>query len=141
MYESYVSDEDMLFIRHYGAFKGAETLAAILSTFASNPPKSQIKAALFDFRDATSADLSDTDRAYGSFFTDQLFSYGQSMNLDNIVSVYDPENVELLATMSERNKRLSARFMNIDTMQRVYSLPEALKILGLPADYCIKYPD
>ncbi|MFT7472505.1 MAG: hypothetical protein ACI8XU_002403 [Kiritimatiellia bacterium] len=141
MYESYISDEEIIFVRHYGTFRGAESLAAILSTFESNPPKSQIKGAFFDLRDVTSADLSDTDRAYGSFFTDKLSSYGQSMNLDNIVSIYDPENVELFATMSERNKRLSGRFMDIDNMQRVYSLPEALKILGLPADYCIKYPD
>jgi hypothetical protein len=57
-----------------------------------------------------------------------------------IVSVYDPENVALFDIVTDRNQRLSLPVNDSLNFRRIYSHPEALEILGLPAGYCIEYP-
>jgi hypothetical protein len=139
MYQSYI-DDDIMFIRHYGKFEGAESLAATLSTLESNAPNGQLKGVLFDFRDVTYATLDNSDRAYGEFLASELKHYGQDISLVRIVSVYDPENTALFDMVTDRNQRLSLQRTDLQNFRRIYSHPEALEILGLPADYCIEYP-
>ena len=139
MYQSYIGD-DIMFIRHYEKFEGAESFSAVLSTLASNAPNGQLKGVLFDFRDVTYATLNNSDRAYGEIFVRKLEHYGQDISLIRIVSVYDPENAALFDMVTDRNQRLSIKMIDLQNFQRVFSHPAALEILGLPADYCIEYP-
>ncbi|MFT5335958.1 MAG: hypothetical protein ACI9GB_003882 [Halioglobus sp.] len=139
MYQSCIAN-DIMFIRHYGTFKGAESLVALISTLESNAPNDQLKGVLFDFRDVTYATLANSDRAYGEIFASELERYGQDISLPLIVSVYDPENVALFDIVTDRNQRLSLPVNGSLNFRRIYSHPEALEILGLPAGYCIEYP-
>ena len=102
MYQSYIAD-DIMFIRHYDKFEGAESFSAVLSTLASNAPNGQLKGVLFDFRDVTYATLDNSDRAYGEIFVRKLKHYGQDMSLIRIVSVYDSENAALFDMVTDRN--------------------------------------
>ena len=51
MYQSYISDDNILFVRHYGTFVGAETLTAILHALESHVPNARLKGLYVDFRD------------------------------------------------------------------------------------------
>ena len=57
-----------------------------------------------------------------------------------IVRIYNPENVAVNKMLLERDVRVAAPFFDLDAIINVESLPEALKVLGLPADYRVEYP-
>ena len=140
MYQSYISDEDILFVRHYGCYDGAEACAAVLSTLAANPNAARLKAVCFDLIDVTSVTLEDTDRAYASFFLQKLASYNQGVSGMLFVRVLDPVNVVINELIDERDQRLNRHLFNLENVANVHSVPDALKALGLPTDYRIEYP-
>ena len=140
MYAAYISDEDILFTRHYGKYEGAEACAAVLSTLAANPNAARLKAVCLNLSAVTSVTLESTDRAYASFFLQKLESYNQGVSGTLIVRVHDPVNVVLNEPIAGRDQRLNRHIFDLETIAKVYSMPEALKILGLPADYQVEYP-
>ena len=140
MYAAYISDEDILFTRHYGKYEGAEACAAVLSTLATNPNAARFKALCIDLSAVTSVTLEDTDRAYASFFRQKLASYNQGLSGTLFVRVFDPVNVALNELIDERDRRLNRHLFNLETVAKVHSVPDALKVLGLPADYRFEYP-
>ena len=140
MYAAYISDEDILFTRHYGKYEGAEGFVAILSVLAENPNAARLKAVCIDLSAVTSVTLENTDRAYASFFLQKLESYNQGVSGTLIVRVHDPVNVVLNEPIAGRDQRLNRHIFDLETIAKVYSMPEALKILGLPADYRVEYP-
>jgi hypothetical protein len=139
MYQAYISNDSIMFIRHYGTYEGAESATAILSTLELNPIATQVKGVFFDVREVTDVSLEDTDRAQKAFLLRKLASYGQKVSLASLVAVVNPENVVANKTLAERNRRVKGAIFDFETIKGVYSVPEALKILGLPADYCIEY--
>jgi hypothetical protein len=140
MYQSYISDESILFVRHYGSYEGAEGFTAILSTLESYPNAAQLKGVCLDASAVTAVTLHDTDRAYGTHFLSKLVSYGQDINSACIVRVINPDNVAVNEMIVERNQRLTSHLINLETIYLVYNLSAALTELGLPVDYCIDYP-
>jgi hypothetical protein len=140
MYQSYISDESILFVRHYGTYEGAEGFTAVLSTLKSYPNVTQLKAVCSDFSAVTAVTLHDTDRAYGTYLIGELTSYGQDVNSVFFVRVINPDNVAVNEMIAERNRRLTSHLIDLEAICQVYNLPDALKELGLPVDYCIEYP-
>jgi hypothetical protein len=140
MYQSYISDDLLAFIRLYGIVEGAEAYEALLSTIKSHPPTAQLKGVCFDLRAATHVTLVDSDRAKGSFLTSVLASYGQDINSLCLVDILNPENVSVNKIILKRIERVATPILGPKAIQVVYSVPEALKALGLPVDYCIEYP-
>jgi hypothetical protein len=140
MHQSYISDDLLVFIRLYGILEGAEGFKALLSTLESNPTATQLKGVCFDARAATHQTLDDTDRANGSFLASILASYGQDINSLCLVGIFNPENVSVNKIILERNERFVTPLVGPKAFQVVYSVPDALKALGLPVDYCIEYP-
>jgi hypothetical protein len=141
MYQIYVSDEDVCFSRHCGNFTGAEGFKAILSFLEANPSVAQIKAVCFDLREVTSVTLGGTDRSNASFFKRKYMEFGQQIESTSVVRLYNPENVAINEILYERESRIRSPFEYLKLkIDRVYSVPDALKALGLPADYFIEYP-
>ena len=140
MYAAYISDEDILFTRHYGKYEGAEACAAVLSTLAENPNAARLKAVCLNLSAVTSVTLESTDRAYASFFLQKLASYNQGISGMLFVRVFDPVNVAINELIDERDQRLNRHLFNLENVANVHSVPEALEVLGLPADYRIEYP-
>ena len=140
MYQSYISDEDILFTRHYGKYEGAEGFVAILSVLAENPNAARLKAVCLNLSAVTSVTLESTDRAYASFFLQKLASYNQGVSGMLFVRVFDPVNVVINELIDERDQRLNRHLFNLENVANVHSVPDALKALGLPADYRIEYP-
>ena len=54
--------------------------------------------------------------------------------------VYEEENVAINKVLRERDERTAGSFLDLDSIVEVYNVPDALKALGLPADYRVKYP-
>jgi len=140
MYAAYISDEDILFTRHYGKYEGAEACAAVLSTLAANPNAARLKAVCIDLSAVTSVTLENTDRAYGSFFLRELERFNQDIKSTRVVRVMGPLNYAVNEMIAERNQRITSHLVNLETLVTVYSVPEGLKALGLPIDYRIEYP-
>jgi hypothetical protein len=140
MYQSYISDEGILFIRHYGTYEGAEGFIAILNTLESNPTAAQLKGVCLDQSAVTAVTLHDSDSAYGHFLLSEIMSYDQEINPVCIVRIINPENVAVNEGIAERNKRLTSHLIDLENIYLVSSVPEALKMLGLPVDYGIEYP-
>ena len=140
MYAAYISDEDILFTRHYGKYEGAEACAAVLSTLAANPNAARLKAVCIDLSAVTSVTLENNDRAYGSFFLRELERFNQDIKSTRVVRVMGPLNYAVNEMIAERNQRITSHLVNLETLVTVYSVPEGLKALGLPIDYCIEYP-
>lgn len=140
MYAAYISDEDILFTRHYGKYEGAEAFVAILSVLAENPNAARLKAVCIDLSAVTSVTLENTDRAYGSFFLRELERFNQDIKSIRVVRVMGPLNYAVNEMIAERNQRITSHLVNLETWVAVYSVPEGLKALGLPIDYRIEYP-
>jgi hypothetical protein len=140
MVQSYISDDLIAFIRLYGILEGAAGFMALLSTLESNPPVVQLKGVCFDARAATHVTLHDSDRANGSFLASILARYGQDINSLCLVAIFNPENVSVNKVILERIERLATPILGPKAIQVVYSVPDALKALCLPVDYCIEYP-
>jgi hypothetical protein len=140
MYAAYISDEDILFTRHYGKYEGAEACAAVLSTLAANLNAARLKAVCIDLSAVTSVTLENTDRAYGSFFLRELERFNQDIKSTRVVRVMGPLNYAVNEMIAERNQRITSHLVNLETLVTVYSVPEGLKALGLPIDYRIEYP-
>ncbi len=47
IYQASINEDDIIFIRHYGKFKGAESFNALLATLAPDPGSAQLKAVGF----------------------------------------------------------------------------------------------
>ncbi len=139
MYQSYISDDGVMFIRHYGAYEGAETFTAALSTLESAPGVGQLKGICVDVRELTHATLDDSDRARGLFLLRKLESYNQDISLISKVAIINPEAVDVNNTLVERNQRVKAAIFGFVMFEMVFSEPDALGILGLPVDYRIEF--
>lgn len=139
MYQSYISDDGVMFIRHYGAYEGAETFTAALSTLESAPGVGQLKGICVDVRELTHATLDDSDRARGLFLLCKLESYNQDISLISKVAIINPEAVDVNNTLVERNQRVKAAIFGFVMFEMVFSEPDALGILGLPVDYRIEF--
>jgi hypothetical protein len=140
MYQGYFTDEDILFVRHYGNFEGSEGLEAIASILEANPPAAQVVAVCIDYRPVTAATLFDTDRANVNLFARHFESYGQRLGSFLLVRIYEEENVAINKVLRERDERTAGFFLDKNSIVEVYNLPDALKALGLPADYRVEYP-
>ena len=140
MYQACVSDEGILFIRHFDNFVGAEVFSAALNTLKNYPNAAALKAVCIDLTDVTSVTLDDTDRALSAFMLRKIQSYGLDVDSLSIVRVYKAENLTVNKTMQERDARIAESIFDLDAIVHVHSLPEALKVLGLPADYQVEYP-
>lgn len=140
MYQSYISDDNILFVRHYGTFVGAETLTAILHALGSHVPNARLKGLYVDLRDVNDVSLEDTDGAFGDYFRRRLASYGQDFRSMCIVRVIEAESMEVNEAFSERTRRLQRGFPNVKNLQNVNSVADAKKALGLSVDYSIEYP-
>ena len=140
MYQAYVSDEGILFIRHFDNYMGAEVFTACIKTLENKTPATSLKAVCIDLTDVTSVTLDDTDRALGAFMLRKIQSYGLDVDSLSIVRVYKAENLTVNKTMQERDARVAESIIDVDAIVHVHSLPEALKVLGLPADYQVEYP-
>jgi len=139
LYQSYISDDGVMFIRHYGAYEGAETFTAALSTLESAPGVGQLKGICVDVRELTHATLDDSDRARGLFLLRKLESYNQDISLISKVAIINPEAVDVNNTLVERNQRVKAAIFGFVMFEMVFSEPDALGILGLPVDYRIEF--
>ena len=139
MYQSYISDDGVMFIRHHGAYEGAETFTAALSTLESAPGVGQLKGICVDVRESTHATLDDSDRAIGLFFLRKLESYSQDFSLISKVAIINPEAVDVNNTLVERNRRVKAAIFGFALFQTVSSEPDAFDILGLPVGYRIEF--
>ena len=139
MYQSYISDDGVMFIRHHGAYEGAETFTAALSTLESAPGVGQLKGICADVRESTHATLDDSDRAIGLFRLRKLESYSQDISLISKVAIINPEAVDVNNTLVERNQRVKAAIFGFVMFEMVFSEPDALGILGLPVDYRIEF--
>ena len=140
MYQSYISGEGIVFARHYGHFEGAEGFKAFLSALEANPPVTQLQAVCVDLRDVTAATLEDSDRANVTFFKRQFARYGQQLDSMLLVRVKNAKSVAINKIFLERDARTAGPFLDLGAAVTVYSAPEALEVLGLPADYRIEYP-
>ena len=140
IYQAYINEDDIMFIRHYGKFEGAESFNALLATLASNPGAAQLKAVCFDYRAVTEATLEDSDRANDYYLLKKLTSYGQNVYNFNLVRVIDAANVVVNDILRERNRRVANASANLESFDEVFSMSDGLKALALPADYCIEYP-
>ena len=140
MYQACVSDEGILFIRHFDNFVGAEVFSAALSTLKNYPNAAALKAVCIDLTDVTSVTLDDTDRALSAFMLRKIQSYGLDVDSLLIVRVYKAENLTVNKTMQERDARVAESIFDLDAIVHVHSLSEALKVLGLPDDYQVEYP-
>jgi hypothetical protein len=140
MYQAYISDEDIIFVRHYGTYKGAEGFSAVISILESSTDTPRIKGVCLDIQAVTDVTLHDTDRANGTFLVSKLAGFDQDISSIAIVELYDPENVAINEVFVERDRLLTNLILDLKNVQKVSSLPEALKALGLPVDYCIEHP-
>jgi hypothetical protein len=140
IYQAYINEDDIMFIRHYGKFEGAESFNALLATLASNPGAAQLKAVCFDYRAVTEATLEDSDRANDYYLLKKLASYGQNVYNFKLIRVIDAENVVVNDILRERNRRVAKASANFESFDEVLSMSDGLKALALPADYCIEYP-
>ena len=140
MYQACVSDEGILFIRHFDNFVGAEVFSAALNTLKNYPNAAALKAVCIDLTDVTSVTLDDTDRALSAFMLRKIQSYGLDVDSLLIVRVYKAENLTVNKTMQERDARVAESIFDLDAIVHVHSLSEALKVLGLPDDYQVEYP-
>ena len=140
MYQACVSDEGILFIRHFDNFVGAEVFSAALNTLKNYPNAAALKAVCIDLTDVTNVTLNDTDRALGAFMLRKIQSYGLDVDSLLIVRVYKAENLTVNKTMQERDARVAESIFDLDAIVHVHSLSEALKVLGLPDDYQVEYP-
>ena len=140
MYQAYVSDEGILFIRHFDNYMGAEAFTACLKTLENKTPATSLKAVCIDLTDVTSVTLDDTDRALSAFMLRKIQSYGLDVDSLLIVRVYKAENLTVNKTMQERDARVAESIFDLDAIVHVHSLSEALKVLGLPDDYQVEYP-
>lgn len=128
-----------MFIRHYGAYEGAEIATAVLNTLESAPGVGQLKGICVDVRESTHATLDDSDRAIGLLFLRKLESYSQDFSLISKVAIINPEAVDVNNTLVERNRRVKAAIFGFAMFKKVFSEPDALGILGLPVDYRIEF--
>ena len=140
IYQAHINEDDIMFIRHYGKFEGAESFNALLATLASNPGAAQLKAVCFDCRAVTEATLEDSDRANDYYLLKKLASYGQNVYNFKLIRVIDAENVVVNNILRERNRRVAKASANFESFDEVLSMSDGLKALALPADYCIEYP-
>jgi hypothetical protein len=140
MYQAYISDEGTIFVRHYGTYEGAEGFSAVISIVESSTDTPRIKGVCLDIQAVTDVSLHDTDRANATFLARKLAGLDQQISSICIVQVYDPENVAINKIFVKRDRLLVNPILDSKTIQRVPSMPEALKALGLPVDYCIEYP-
>ena len=139
MYQSYISDDGVMFIRHYGAYEGAEIATAVLNTLESAPGVGQLKGICVDVRESTHATLDDSDRAIGLFRLRKLESYNQDISLISKVAITNPEAADINKILVERNQRVKAAIFGFVMFEMVFSEPDALCILGLPVDYRIEF--
>ena len=139
MYQSYISDDGVMFIRHHGAYEGAETFTAALSTLESAPGVGQLKGICVDVRESTHVTLDDSDRARGVFLLRKLESYNQDISLISKVAITNPEAADINKILVERNQRVKAAIFGFVMFEWVFSEPDALGILGLPVDYRIEF--
>ena len=139
MYQSYISDDGVMFIRHYGAYEGAEAFTAALSTLESAPGVGQLKGICVDVRESTHVTLDDSDRARGIFLLRKLESYNQDISLISKVAITNPEAADINKILVERNQRVKAAIFGFVMFEMVFSEPDALGILGLPVDYRIEF--
>ena len=93
MHQGYISEEGILFTRHYGIYKSAEIIVAMKNVLQDNPLVGQLKGVCFDVSAVTAASLNDTDRAYGAIAARDVASYGLELGSLTVVRVHDPENV------------------------------------------------
>ena len=140
MYQAYVSDDGILFTRHFDRYVGAEVFVASLEILTGVSQKRKPKGMCIDLSGVTHATLDDSDRALGAFMQRKIQSYGMDLSRLQIVRIYNPENVAVNKMLLERDVRVAAPFFDLDAIINVESLPEALKVLGLPADYRVEYP-
>jgi hypothetical protein len=129
-----------MFIRHYRAYEGAERIKAFLFTLESNRTATQLKGVCFDFRAVADVTLRDSDRSYTAFLQGKLANYSHDTDSIVLVQIFDPENLAINEIIVERGQRQTTANIKIGSLARVYNVPDALKALGLPADYCIEYP-
>ena len=139
MYQSYISDDGVMFIRHYGAYEGAEIATAVLNTLESAPGVGQLKGICADVRESTHATLDDSNRAIGLFLLRKLESYSQDISLISKVAIINPEAAVVNNTLVERNRRVKAAIFGFAFYQTVSSEPDAFDILGLPVGYRIEF--
>ena len=140
IYQPYISNEGIIFVRHYGTYEGSEGFAGLLSALESTPSILKINGVLLDTRAVIDISLEDTDRANASFFMKKLLSCGQMTTSVTPVLIYDSENVRVNKILLERDQRVTDPIADLLTSQRVSNQADALKILGLPADYLIEHP-
>ena len=112
----------------------------MLSALESTPNIPKINGVLLDTRAVIDISLEDTDRANASFFMKKLLSCGQMTTSVTPVLIYDSENVRVNKILLERDQRVTDPIADLLTSQRVSNQADALKILGLPADYLIEHP-
>ncbi len=129
-----------MFTRHYGIYKSAEIIVAMKNVLKGNSLAGQLKGVCFDVSAVTDASLDDTDRANVNFYKRRFESYGQRLGSFLLVRVYEEENVAINKVLRERDERTAGSFLDLDSIVEVYNVPDALKALGLPADYRVKYP-
>ena len=75
------------------------------------------------------------------FFKRKFAELGQQAESISVLRLYDPENVAINEILYERESRVRSPYDHLKLkFNRVYSVPDALKALGLPTDYRIEYP-
>ena len=140
MHQGYISEEGILFTRHYGIYKSAEIIVAMKNVLKGNSLAGQLKGVCFDVSAVTAASLDDTDRAYGAIAARDVTSYGLELGSLTVVRVHDPENVAVNEILYERHARITSPICGLEFGLSVFGMSAALKALDLPADYRIAYP-
>ena len=142
----YIEDLNLLVVRHYGEYIGAENQTAILDAYASLSPehRASIRQILTDKSQVTHADLADTDRARIQFFYKSMQELmptqgavpAKPSDVTNVI--VSPENEVVRSIMEERTRRSSTSTFDAARSKVVNDFEDACNVLGLPEDFSIE---
>lgn len=139
-----------LFVRHFGAFEGGEHLKALAMIAGdSSIDRSNIKSILIDAREVTSADMSNTDRAYMFYQSEKIqeMTVGQKFNICRLLNPHSPSYPMLLArgqvTPGNHYSASNADGEYLGDVPGFFatfiSLDRAYEFCGFPDDYLIDW--
>jgi len=140
MYQYYHNPNyDLLVIRHFNDFIGAESTKSLIKVTQFLPQKhiKRLKHIIIDFRQVSSATLYDTDRALHSLLHAQLAHLPSNLKL---VRLYDKANpaTEILAERVTRTlEQITKDILSPIEHFSVYSERDVLALLDIPKEMLI----
>ena len=148
----YDAEVGIVFLRFQGAVVGAETQLVTLEAIRQLDDPPSVRGFLADYREATSMDLVDSDKALFSITTRKLLAMGLDVRVTTVAWVSDPTRPDLAAVLAKRNAGLTEQSVDYTTSspsarvkagfvetEEESQLEQAFRVLGLPKDYRLPY--